>query len=208
MRSPLRLRSNYYGCYKTYKVERIGGQKPIPVDVRVIAATNRDLLEDVINGRFREDLYYRLNVIPIKMPLLRKRYNDIPLLALHFLKRFARLQDKKINNISSGAMRVMLNYHWPGNVRELENSIEHAVVLCHRGEIQTTDLPANIVKAPHQTTGSDSGRTLQGTEKNLLMEALEASRWNKKEAAKRLGIGRSTLYSKLKKYQIQTREHS
>jgi transcriptional regulator with GAF, ATPase, and Fis domain len=189
---------------QTYKIERVGGQKPIPVDVRVIAATNRDLLEEVINGRFREDLFYRLNVIPIEMPPLRTRHNDIPLLAQHFLKRNVRLQDKKINHINSGAMRVLLNYHWPGNVRELENSIEHAVVLCNSGEIQTTDLPTSIVSSPDQTMESDPARTLQGSEKSLLIKALEDCNWNKKETAKRLGIGRSTLYSKLKKYQIAT----
>lgn len=199
---PLTAQVKLLRVLQTFKVERIGGQKPIPVDVRVIAATNQDLLEEVINGRFREDLYYRLNVIPIQMPPLHKRLNDIPILAQFFLKRFARLQGKTIHTISSGAMRILLNYRWPGNVRELENSIEHAVVLSNRGEIQATDLPANIVNTPDETPKVDPGRTLQGTEKNLLLEALEASRWNKMEAAKRLGIGRSTLYSKLKKYQI------
>lgn len=196
---------------QTYKIERIGGQKPIPVDVRVIAATNRDLLEEVISGNFREDLFYRLNVIPIEIPPLHTRHNDIPLLARHFLKRYARLQDKKIKDIGSGAMRILLNYHWPGNnVRELENSIEHAVVLCQGREIQTSDLPASIVNPPTPSTKANPARTrtLQGTEKNLLVEALEACNWNKKETAKRLGIGRSTLYSKLKKYQISTRRNT
>ena len=192
---------------QTYKIERIGGQNSIPVNVRVIAATNRDLLEDVVNGDFREDLFYRLNVIPIQMPPLSKRHNDIPLLAQHFLKRYTRMQNKKINNISSGAMRVLLNYNWPGNVRELENSIEHAVVLSNNEEIQTSDLPANIVNPPTQSISTDPAQTLQGTEKNLLMGALEACNWNKKETAKRLGIGRSTLYSKLKKYQISSRRY-
>jgi two-component system response regulator HydG len=189
---------------QTYKIERLGGQDSIPVDVRVIAATNRDLLEEVINGNFREDLFYRLNVIPIEMPPLSKKHNDIPLLAQHFLKRYADIQDKIIDSIDSGAMRVLLNYNWPGNVRELENSIEHAVVLCNSGEIQSSDLPANILNPPVQSKNKDNTQTLQGSERNLMIGALEACNWNKKETAKRLGISRSTLYSKLKKYQIST----
>jgi transcriptional regulator with GAF, ATPase, and Fis domain len=193
---------------QTYKIERLGGQGSIPVDVRVIAATNRDLLEEVINGNFREDLFYRLNVIPIEMPPLSKRHNDIPLLAQHFLKRYAGIQDKKINSIDSGAMKVLLNYNWPGNVRELENSIEHAVVLCNSGEIQSSDLPANIVNPQAQSKSEDNTQTLQGSEKNLMIQALDACNWNKKETAKRLGISRSTLYAKLKKYQISTRKNA
>jgi two-component system response regulator HydG len=181
--------------------ERIGGHRTLHVDVRILAATNRDLLGRVKSGHFRQDLYYRLNVIPIELPPLRERRNDIPMLARHFLKRFCRVQDKSIRDFSQSAMRLLLDHSWPGNVRELENSIEHAVVLARNGEIQPTDLPSSILGAK-AAAPEEVGRSLQENEKSLLVEALEASQWNKAETARRLGIGRSTLYSKMKKLGI------
>ena len=129
---------------QTHQFERLGGTQTVSVDVRVISATNRDLLHEVKHGNFREDLYYRLKVIPIAVPPLRQRRNDIPPLARHFLMRFATEQGQSIKDFSSDAMRSLLDYHWPGNVRELENTIEHAVVLAKTPTIQVFDLPSSL----------------------------------------------------------------
>ena len=189
---------------QTQKFERLGGEKTIHVDVRILAATNSDLLKEVRNGNFREDLYYRLNVIPINLPPLRSRVNDIPLLARSFMRRYAQEQGKAIHDFSSEAMRVLLDYRWPGNVRELENSIEHAVVLAKGEVIEVADLPSEISRprsAPEEI-GTAYQKTIVHNEKRLLQEVLAECGWNKKLAAKRLGISRSTLYDKIKKYDI------
>jgi two-component system response regulator HydG len=188
---------------QSQKFERLGGRKTLSVDVRVLAATNKDLLQEVKNGRFREDLYYRLNVIPIRMPPLRERPNDIPLLARHFLRRFAAEQVKEIADFSSEAMKVLFDYSWPGNVRELENSIEHAAVLTKERYVEISDLPGVFQEALEQIAPSHKRRgTLVENERAMLQQTLEECSWNKKEAARRLGISRNTLYVKLKKYQI------
>lgn len=186
---------------QSQKFERIGGEKTLSVDLRILAATNKDLLEEVKNGNFREDLYYRLNVIPIYLPLLRERSNDIPLLSQHFLVRFSIEQGQDIKGFSSDALRLLLDYPWPGNVRELENSLEHATVLAKGDRIEVSDLPPAIRNFVASFTAESSG-TIQENEKNLLTETLEECNWNKKLAAQRLGISRATLYNKLKKYQI------
>ncbi|MEE9120415.1 MAG: sigma 54-interacting transcriptional regulator [Syntrophobacteria bacterium] len=186
---------------QTHKFERLGGEKTLNVDVRVIAATNKDLLQEVKNGDFREDLYYRLNVIPVYLSTLNERRNDIPLLARHFLRRFAADQNKKIEEFSPEALRLLLDYPWPGNVRELENTVEHATVLAKGRRIEPGDFPTVL----HTTTAAvraAQAPTLIEHERKLLQEVLEECGWNKKQAAKRLGISRSTLYDKLKKYQI------
>ncbi len=183
------------------KFERVGGEETLKVDVRILAATNKDLLKEVTNGSFREDLFYRLNVIPIHLPPLRKRRNDIPLLARHFLQRFAIEQHKEIQDFSSEAMRRLLDYPWPGNVRELENSIEHAAVLAKRTTVEISDLPSPIREAT-PSDDSDAPGTIVENEKKLLQEVLEECGWNKKKAALQLGISRSTLYEKIKRYQI------
>ena len=186
---------------QSHKFERIGGEETLKVDVRILAATNKDLLKEVTNGDFREDLFYRLNVIPIHLPSLRKRRNDIPLLARYFLRRFALEQNKEIQDFSSEAMRLLLDYPWPGNVRELENSIEHTAVLAKVSKVQISDLPSAIrdVASSH---ASETPVTIVENEKKLLQEVLEECDWNKKKAALQLGISRSTLYEKIKKYQI------
>jgi two-component system response regulator HydG len=186
---------------QSQKFERVGGEKTLNVDVRILAATNKNLLREVTNGSFREDLFYRLNVIPIHLPPLGKRRNDIPLLARHFLRRFALEQNKEIHEFSSEAMRLLLDYPWPGNVRELENSIEHTAVLAKRSKIEISDLPSAIRDATPPVSSETPG-TIFENEKKLLQEVLEECDWNKKKAALQLGISRSTLYEKLKKYQI------
>ncbi len=186
---------------QTQKFERVGGEKTLTVDVRIIAATNKDLLREVKEGLFREDLYYRLNVIPIQLPPLLERRNDIPLLARYFLRRFAAEQSKKIDDFSPESLRLLLDYPWPGNVRELENTVEHATVLAKGSRVEASDLPAALHTAAKTAQGS-TPPTLVEHESKLLLEVLEDCGWNKKQAAKRLGISRSTLYEKLKKYQI------
>jgi two-component system response regulator HydG len=183
------------------KFERLGGEQTLAVNIRILAATNKDLLQEVKSANFREDLFYRLNVIPIQMPPLKNRRNDIPLLARYFLGQFATEQETLAQRFSSEAMRSLLDYSWPGNVRELENSIEHAAVLAKGKYIEISDLPAALLRAE---TGEQvkSNRSIVENERKLLLEVLEECDWNKKAAAHQLGISRSTLYDKLRKYQI------
>ena len=189
---------------QSQKFERLGGEQTLSVDLRILAATNKDLLQEVKTGSFREDLFYRLNVIPIFLPPLRNRGNDIPLLSRHFLKRFAVEQGKDIKEFSSDAMRLLLDYSWPGNVRELENAVEHATVLAKGNRIEVKDLPAAVVHNQIISSPTEShGTTIQKSEISLLRDVLEECNWNKKQAARRLGISRGTLYNKLKKYQIE-----
>jgi two-component system response regulator HydG len=182
-------------------IDRLGGDRSIKVDVRILAATNKDLPETVKQGRFREDLFYRLNVIPIHLPPLRQRPKDIHILAQHFLKRFSAEQDKSIVGFRSEAMRKLIDNPWPGNVRELENSIEHAVVLAKDAMVELKDLPSSIVETiATEPTGSPP--SLVKSEERLIREVLDACDWNKAEAARQLGISRSTLYEKLKRLRI------
>jgi DNA-binding NtrC family response regulator/HAMP domain-containing protein len=182
---------------QTRKFERVGGEQTLSVDVRILAATNKDLLAEVKSGNFREDLFYRLNVIPIMLPPLRARKNDIPLLALHFLRRFAGERGKDLREFATEAMRFLLEYHWPGNVRELENTVEHAVVLAKGGQVEAWDLPSAL---RHATSGSPA--TMGERELKLLLEILDECGWNKKLAAQRLGLSRSTIYAILRKHNI------
>ncbi|MFH2060982.1 MAG: sigma 54-interacting transcriptional regulator [Pseudomonadota bacterium] len=186
---------------QSQKIERIGGHDSIRVDTRILAATNRNLIEAVKTGNFREDLYYRLNVIPIHLPSLKERKIDIPLLAKHFLKKYAAEQGKTILDLDSETMRLLLNYDWPGNIRELENIIEHAVTLSKSDQIYITDLPDQITAGmkyiePHKS------KILKATEEELIRSVLEECKWNKTTAAARLGISRSTLYEKFKRFNI------
>ena len=185
---------------QSHSFERLGSEQTIQVNIRILAATNRDLMQEVQNGNFREDLYYRLNVIPVNLPPLSKRINDIPLLAQHFLKRFAAQQGKQVSDFSSEAMRMLLDYLWPGNVRELENTIEHAVVLSKEKNITVSDLPKTIVDTSAKK--SPAKHSIAANEVELIRDALEECSWNKTAAAYKLGISRSTLYEKIKKYQI------
>ena len=187
---------------QSQKFERIGGEETLKVNVRILAATNKELIKEVTSGTFREDLFYRLNVIPIHLPPLRKRRNDIPLLARHFLRRFAVEQSKEIQDFSSEAMRLLLDHPWPGNVRELENSIEHTAVLAKGSSVEISDLPSAIRNAGPSAFSSTPGTIIEN-ERKLLLEVLAECGWNKKKAAQQLGISRSTLYEKIKKYQIQ-----
>src|SRR5574344_2380756 len=180
------------------KFERVGGSQTIEVDVRIVAATNRDLEEEVKAGRFREDLYYRLNVIHIEVPPLRERKDDIPLLITSFLDRFAKENHKDITGIDSRAKSAMYKYDWPGNIRELRNCMESAVVLCSSNEITLNDLPPNISQSSAgETVSIPVGITLDEAEKAIVQQNLAANRNNKSKTADILGIGRKTLQRKL-----------
>lgn len=195
------------------ELTRVGGSEVIKVDVRVIAATNKDLKEEVWQGRFREDLFYRLNVVALVVPPLRERRDDIPLLAQHFLKTFASRNEKSIQGFTSGALRRMAQYSWPGNVRELMNTIERAVVMGRSDTIGPEELVFPMEeKVLHDSTGEEAtardgsaleGLSLEEVEKISILEMLRATGGNKSEAARRLGITRKTLRKKLEKYEQQ-----
>ena len=188
---------------QTKRFERLGGEKTVSLDVRIIAATNKDLEQEVKKADFREDLYYRINVIPLYLPPLRERGNDTILLAREFLSRFAAEQGKEIEEFSPEAIRLLLNYPWPGNVRELENTIERLTVLAKGKRVEISDLPPSMLQSRDPHSGVTRLANMVEHEIRLLVETLEQCGWNKKMAAEQLGISRTTLYTKLKKYQIQ-----
>jgi two-component system response regulator HydG len=188
---------------------RVGGETTIQVDVRVIAATNKDLKDQINEGAFREDLYYRLNVVELKVPPLSERKEDIPLLARHFLETFAAKNRKEIKGFTPGAMDNLIHYDWPGNVRELMNAVERAVVLARSSYLDESDFPFMKDSFPEKNgEGSTSPETpilrgeapLEEIEKAAILKTLEAANGNKSEAARRLGITRKTLHKKLKAY--------
>ena len=188
------------------EITRVGGNEVIKVNARIIAATNRNLLQDIAVGRFREDLYYRLNVVTLPLPSLRERREDIPLLAQHFLTRFAEMNRKTIKGFTPQAMDRLLKYAWPGNVRELMNAVERGVVLSRSEYLDETELPwilsgdgpvEQLQVAPPVLSGEAS---LGELEKATILKTLETVEGNKSEAARRLGITRRTLHQKLKKW--------
>ncbi|HNY89916.1 MAG TPA: sigma-54 dependent transcriptional regulator [bacterium] len=183
--------------------ERVGGNELVKVDVRIISATNKDLEDEMKKGEFREDLYYRISVFPIKLPPLRERREDIPLLAGHFLQKYAKQEGKSIEGITPDALDLMMAYHWPGNVRELENAMERAMVLASGPEIGAKDLPA-AVRSLGEKRIYESDNTLaswiEKLEEEALRQALLECEGNISQTAKKLGIGRATIYRKAKKY--------
>ena len=185
---------------RTY--EPLGGTESIKSDVRIIAATNKKIEELVKSGQFREDFYYRINVIRIKLPPLRERREDIPLLIKHFIRRFNNLKNKFISDISPEALVVLVNYDFPGNIRELENIIEHAFVLCKKKIIELEDLPESF-------NAKESSLLIKPTSMNqleseYLAEVLKRNNWNRKKTAEELGIHKTTLWRKIKKLNIQS----
>ncbi len=187
------------------KFERVGGSQTIEVDVRVIAATNRNLEEEVKAGRFREDLYYRLNVIHLEVPPLRERKDDIPLLISAFLDEFNRENGKSVTGFSQAAKSAIYKYDWPGNIRELRNCVESAVVMAGGSEIVLEDLPPSVSKASRaESISVPMGITLDEAEKLIIEENLAANKGNKSKTADLLGIGRKTLHRKLAEYGLET----
>ncbi len=192
--------------------ERVGGTKPISVDIRIIAATNKKLKREVEKGRFREDLFYRLNVLHIVLPPLRERTEDIRLLVSHFMEKYAdeRKTGEKIKGIDQEVERLFYEYNWPGNVRELENVIERAMILCPGDTIRVADLPKSFQSNAYSTIQLDGipvnaklSDTLMEIEKTMIKRALEMTGNVQAHAAKILGIGKSGLNQKIKKYKLE-----
>ena len=195
------------------ELTRVGGEEVVKVDVRVIAATNRDLLAEIGAGRFREDLFYRLNVVTLTVPPLRRRKEDIPLLAQHFLGIFAEKNHKKVKGLTPQAMDRLLRHEWPGNVRELMNAVERGVVMAQAPYLDTKDLTlipegSSPEEKPPLKEAMAADLPLQEVEKATILKALEASRGNKSETARKLGITRKTLLAKLKKYEAEKQDFS
>ncbi|HSR36968.1 MAG TPA: sigma-54 dependent transcriptional regulator [Desulfurivibrionaceae bacterium] len=201
------------------KFERIGGTRTIESDFRVVAATNRDLDQEVAAGRFREDLYYRLNVIPIEAPPLRERKGDIALLIDHFIGKFNRVRQKKISGVTPEAMRLLLHYPWPGNVRELENTVERMVILASGRELAVEDLPDRLLGTlPAATAAQDVheipaegfflNEVVADFEKRLIVQALDQTGGVRNRAAKLLNVNRTTLIEKMKRFGLMQSENS
>ena len=202
------IQAKFLRVLEGHPFERVGGSKPIKVDVRVIAATNRDLERDVTEGRFRRDLFFRLRVLEILVPALRKRQEDIPLLADYFLQKFNAETGRRIKGFTAGAKDQLLKYLWPGNVRELKNVIERAVVLCRGQEIGAEDLlltklaTAGDTEAPGLSSGKFQAISLDDVERRHIFNTLNHTGWNKSKTASILGIERSTLDRKIRRYQL------
>ncbi len=188
-----------------HELQRVGGQETLSVDVRIITATNRDLENEVALGNFREDLFYRLNVVVLDVPALRDRQGDIPLLSEYFLRTFAEKNNRQVTAITPECMDVLNRYPWPGNVRELENSIERAVILMRGEYLDINALPLTIQRwaDKHAPTEVAEPATLKEAEKALILKTLEETGGNRSEAARRLQITRKTLLNKLKSYEEQ-----
>jgi two-component system, NtrC family, response regulator HydG len=185
------------------ELQRVGGEETLNVDVRIIAATNRNLEEEVKKGTFREDLYYRLNVVMLTVPPLRERRADIPLLADHFVRKFAEKNRRSVESITPVCMDLLCRYPWPGNVRELENAIERGVILMRGDQLTEKSLPLTIQRQDTLVAGDISDErpaSLFEAEKNMILQTLSETSGNKSEAARRLGITRKTLQNKLHKY--------
>lgn len=191
------------------EIERVGESKKRRLDIRIVAATNKDLNSLVRQGHFREDLYYRLKVFPILLPLLKDRKPDIPLLIDHFLAKKNKETGKKIKRLSHSALKLVMDYSWPGNVRELENVIEHGFVLCNRETLDLPDLPLEIRQAREAGAGSNtttvsdqSAHTGSHINRDFLLQVLQESDWNKAEAGRRLGMSRTSIWKYMKKWDI------
>ncbi len=197
--------------------EPVGSNETQTVDVRVLLASNVDLASLVAEGKFRQDLYYRINVVMLRMPSLRERLSDIPLLAAHFLRRFCQDAGREVLGFTDAAMAAMQRYNWPGNVRELENAVERAVVLCRRPQIDVGDLPETIeffsAPRPAALRDDDDADTpmpldlaLEGPERRIIERALKRHNWNRQSTAHELNINRTTLYKKMRKYRLDVGE--
>ncbi|MDY6861898.1 MAG: sigma-54 dependent transcriptional regulator [Thermodesulfobacteriota bacterium] len=202
---PLSMQIKLLRAIQEQEVIRVGGNKPVPIDIRIIAATNKDLKKAIDARLFREDLYYRLNVISIKIPPLRNRRKDIPLLANFFINRANKKTNKKIRGFSDQTMKLLVNYDYPGNVRELENIVERAVAMTNEETIQICDLPPDLsrIKVFSFEYSNASIKTLKEIQREYIQWVLDLVGRNKTEAAKILGIDRASLWRHLKKYEIE-----
>ncbi|MCL6583383.1 MAG: sigma 54-interacting transcriptional regulator [bacterium] len=207
----LNLQTKLLRVLQEREFEKVGGEKTIKVDVRIIAATNKDVKEEVARGRFREDLYYRLKVVEIKLPPLRERIDDLPLLAMHFIEKFNQKTGKKITGLSREAMRILFRHSWPGNIRELEHLIEHAFVKCKGLTIQPRHLPQDLLNPQVDQVikvGMMEGLSRDQIDKEVLLSILEECDWNLKAVMQKLDISRPTLWRKMKKYGLSKKLRS
>ena len=199
----LNLQTKLLRVLQERKFEKVGGEKIIKVDVRIITATNKDIKEEVVKERFREDLYYRLNVVKIKLPPLRERMDDLPLLVTHFIEKFKQETGKEISDLSREAMRILSRYPWPGNIRELEHVIEHAFVKCNKNIIQAEHLPKDMLDNKASDiikSGVKRGFSKDQIEKDILLNMLNECDWNQILVMDKLNMSRPTLWRKMKKY--------
>ncbi|OYX46276.1 MAG: sigma-54-dependent Fis family transcriptional regulator [Alphaproteobacteria bacterium 32-64-14] len=225
---PLDMQVKLLRVLQEGEVDAVGSRRPTKIDVRIISATNRDLAQQVKEGRFREDLYYRLNVFPIEIPSLRERREDLPAMVEHFVGRFNAEEGKAVPGVSAETLAMLMNYDWPGNVRQLENAVFRAVVLSDGGTLKPEDfpqisgvsvsapasLPATAPQAANDhtdrpvsiTDGTGELRTLEAIERDLIQFAIDHYSGHMSEVARRLGIGRSTLYRKVREYDLKVRE--
>jgi DNA-binding NtrC family response regulator len=203
---PLELQAKFLRVLEEQKLRRLGGKTEISVDVRVISATNRDLKQEIKAGRFREDLYFRLNVFNLELPPLKDRREDIGVLAQHFLDKFSREGGRRIQGISPGALQLLVAHAWPGNIRELRNTLERAVILCSTGTIDVGDLPEDLARAARGAGDSSAflklplGLPMREVEKEYVLASLGRLQNNKARTAQMLGISEKTLYNKLHRW--------
>jgi len=193
--------------FRSKQFERVGDHRPITAETRLITATHRDLESLVPQGKFREDLFFRINVIPIHLPPLRERQEDVPLLVEHFRKRLRRRSGKGITGLSREAMKIFLDYPWPGNVRELKAALEYAFVVAEDGLIAPEHLPPKLgCLAPPRETPREAGGLPEAEERNTLIDALRQTGGNQSRAAALLGVSRVTVWHRMKKYGIDVRK--
>ncbi|RLA93531.1 MAG: sigma-54-dependent Fis family transcriptional regulator [Deltaproteobacteria bacterium] len=203
---PLSLQAKILRALQEGEIDRVGGIKPVAVDVRVIATSNRDLVEEVRKGRFREDLFFRLNVIPLHIPPLRERKEDIPLLASYFLERYADLNGKAVKDLAPETLDLLMDYSWPGNVRELENVIHRAVLLAKGEVLEPKDLVIEEGLSPRAPHPVRPGTSLKEMERWLILETLKKVGGNRTKAAQLLGVSVRTIRNKLKEYRISGKD--
>ena len=204
----LDLQAKLLRALQQREIERLGGSRSVPVDVRVIAATNINLRQAVRDRAFREDLYYRLNVVPITVPPLRDRRDDIPLLVEHFIRKYAREFNRDVRGVSAGALEILMRYDWPGNVREMENIVQRSVVLAGGPVLQLRDLPLDLaMPETGPRLAEDTGLPLRDAreqfERQYVLRVLERVGWNQSRAARLLGLHRNTLLAKLAAWRIR-----
>jgi len=191
------------------EIRRVGENEPLRVNVRLLVATNKNLEEEIEKNNFREDLFYRINVIPIRMPPLRERKDDVPLLVNHFLEKFKKKTNKKIEEVSPDAMSILSGYNWPGNVRELENVLERSVILSNHNVITPEDLPDSLLTSENKIKSKNTFEeecTLEKLNKKYILRILDNYSWNQKKASSILGISTTTLWRKLKSYGIEPKK--
>jgi len=202
---PLSIQPKLLRALQEGKVTRVGGTKEIETDVRIIAASNRDLAEEIAAGRFREDLFYRLNVVPINLPPLRERREDIPRLVEHFVARTARIHGIESKPFPKAMMRKLLDYSWPGNVRELGNVVERLILLADDGRVSSEDLPAEMLLSPSAAAGFKlpaGGIAWEALEQSILRQAMESANGNRTQAARLLGLSYKAFLYRLEKHEV------